>query len=186
MARQRELTRELAVARDAQVAKVVALVDAMRERGAADELIAPLRARLHHLHVDRPLRLGRLLFLPLDPVIVDTRGWRPGQPAVPRGVLGPLLVLVRDRLGVAVNAIEGLIAGHGTTDAGVVSRAGRMLWPLAARVLQAAAGGMAPGGWGEDGVPVDCFGAVARGVGGVLGQAVQAGFDSGSLCAAGR
>ena len=65
------------------------MVDAMPNRGAADQLIAPLRARLAHLRPPRPLRFARLLFLPLDPLIVPAARWRAAQPAIPRTVIPP-------------------------------------------------------------------------------------------------
>jgi hypothetical protein len=49
----------LAHAADAQIARVVAMVDAMPERGSADALIAPLRPRLAALRPTRPLSFTR-------------------------------------------------------------------------------------------------------------------------------
>ena len=66
----REVTRGLAAARDAQILQAVAMVDAMPERGAADEIVAPLRSRLARLRPPRPLRFARLLFLPLALLLI--------------------------------------------------------------------------------------------------------------------
>ncbi len=83
----REVARGLAAARDAQIMQVLAMVDAMPHRGAADQLIAPLRTRLARLRPPRPLRFARLLFLPLDPLIVPAARWRAEQPTIPRTVI---------------------------------------------------------------------------------------------------
>src|SRR5277367_4119402 len=131
----RELVRELAAARNAQLAQVVALIDSMQERGMADALIAPLRARLRHLRPDRPLRFGRLLFLPLDPVIVDGPEWHLGMPAVPRPSLAPVLAIVRRGLTEGRQEVEAEIRGRLLSDASAVRRAGGLLWPQAGRLL---------------------------------------------------
>lgn len=169
----RELARELADARDAQVAQVVALIDKMQERGTADALIAPLRARLRQLRPDRPLRLGRLLFLPLDPVIVGGPGWRLGTAAVPRPALGPLLEIVQRGLAERTQEIEAEIQGRSRSDAAAVRRTGGLLWPQAARLLKAAASAPTDRAWNEAGLPADAFAPVARGVACVLSQAVR-------------
>jgi len=65
----RILQANLATAEDDQIARVVALVDALPERGTADELIAPLRPRLQQLRPKRMVGFARLLFTPLDPLI---------------------------------------------------------------------------------------------------------------------
>jgi len=49
----RDLQRSLLDAGDAQISRIVAMVDALPERGSADALIAPLRPRLARLHPRR-------------------------------------------------------------------------------------------------------------------------------------
>jgi len=169
----REVVRELATARDSQVAQVVALIDAMQERGTADTLIAPLRARLRQLRLDRPLRFGRLLFLPLDPVIVGGPGWRLGLPSVPRPALGPLLEIVHRGLAEQAREIEAEIHGRSRSDAAAVRRTGGLLWPQAAGLLKAAASAPTDRAWSEAGLPADAFAPVARGVACVLSKAVR-------------
>jgi hypothetical protein len=168
----RELVRELTSARDAQIAQVVALIDSMRERGTADALIEPLRARLRQLRPERPLRFGRLLFLPLDPVIVDGRGWRLGMPSVPRPALGPLLAIVQRGLAGQVQQIEAEIRGRSHSDAAAVRRAGGLLWPQAAALLKAASV-PTDRAWNEAGLPADAFAPAIRGVACLLSQAVR-------------
>ena len=125
-------------ARPARGAQVVALVDAMPQRGAADALIAPLRSRLALIAPLRPVTAMRLMFSPLDPVIVPGPGWRPGTPTVPRPALGCLGAAVMARVGPLAQAVQGMIAGRSpqaATAAG--ARVGVMLWPAAAAVLAA-------------------------------------------------
>ncbi|HEY1412327.1 MAG TPA: hypothetical protein VGF36_09305, partial [Rhodopila sp.] len=91
----RTLVQEVAKASDPRVRRIVAKIDAMAHRGPADALIEPLRLRLRMLHPPRPLRFGRLLFHPLDPLIVPTSRWRPGRHAIPRTALMPIVEQVR-------------------------------------------------------------------------------------------
>jgi hypothetical protein len=72
-----ELVRSMAGASERQLLRIVAAVDGMSARGAADELIAPVRHRLANLRPVRPLRFARLVFLPLDHLIVPAANWKP-------------------------------------------------------------------------------------------------------------
>ncbi len=140
----RAVGRELAAAQADKIAQVVAMVDALPSRGAADSLIAALRPRLAQLHLPRPLGLARLLFTPLDPVLVAAPGWRRGSPAVPRTVLAPLAAVVRAGLGPEAAALDARLGGRSVSDATVVLAEGRTLWPRAATALRASA---CPAGW---------------------------------------
>ena len=129
------LTQTIAGAPDPQIMRIVALVDSMMLRGPADLLIEPLRRRLRTLRPPRPLRLARLIFYPLDLLIVPASRWRPGQHAIPRSALMPMAEQVRLVKGPAVAAIEAEIDGFTTADIEVISRLGRSLWPEAAAIL---------------------------------------------------
>lgn len=131
----REVTRGLAAARDEQILQVVAMVDAMPNRGPADQLIAPLRRRLAHLRPPRPLRFARLLFMPLDPLIVPAARWRASQPTIPRTAIPPLAAVVEADLGAAGRTIAAMIEGHTTQDIDVVAAAGEILWNQAPQAL---------------------------------------------------
>lgn len=87
MAEIRALHRHLVSAQDTQILKVVAMVDALPQRGQADSLIAPLRSRLAQLRPSRPLGAMRLLFVPLDPVLTQPAQWRRGNLSIPRSVI---------------------------------------------------------------------------------------------------
>lgn len=137
----------LAQARDEQLTRVVALVDALQERGAADDLLAPLRARIAELRPPRPLNFARLLFLPLDPLIVPAARWTAGSPAIPRDVIVPLAHVIQNALGPEAQPIQAAIAGRLSDDANAIVAGGKLLWPAAAQILkQAPTSDCAPAG----------------------------------------
>jgi hypothetical protein len=164
----RELGRRLAEAPDAEVARAVAVVDQLPHRGGADQLIEPLRRRLAQLRPPRPLRFTRLLFLPLEPLIVPPPRWQPHLPTIPRSALTPLAATVRAGLGAEAAAIDALIRALSAHQTEAVARAGDLLWPRAAGLLAAAP---LPVGWAETGLNVALYPALARRIGAVLTQA---------------
>lgn len=163
----RELRRGVAGAADAQLLRVVCMVDALGSRGASDALIEPVRGRLRAMNPPRPLRFSRLLFMPLDPLVVPQPAWRPGSLSVPRGAIEVLsgairLAMTSDAEGSSrLDAIEATIATATTADLAAARSAGILLWPQAARVLRqlsssacvASAGCLAS--WIEAGLPAD-------------------------------
>lgn len=160
----------LSNASDAQLRQVLSMVDSMGERGAIDVLLAPLRPRLAQLHPARPLRFARLLFLPLDPIIVASQLWVAGAPSIPRGAIVPITEQVRAALGDEAAVIEEMIAGRNTADADVVCAAAGLLWPRAGEIL---AGASCPAGWVEAGLSVTAHAAIAHMVAIVLRLAVR-------------
>ncbi|HTW28183.1 MAG TPA: hypothetical protein VME92_13720 [Acetobacteraceae bacterium] len=164
----RELKRILLGAGNEQIKRVVAMVDALPERGIADELIAPLRPRLAQLRLRRPPNFTRLLFTPLDPVIVPPTQWRRGLALVPRPALAPLAEIVRNGLAGLAAEIDATIAAA-AKEPDPVGRFGPTLWPEAAWALQQAA---RPSCWKErSGVPDEAFQPIVAGVAAVLAQA---------------
>jgi hypothetical protein len=129
------VTRTLREAEDPRIMRVVAMVDAMISRGPADQLIAPIRPRLAILRPPRPLRFARLMFHPLDRLIVPPARWRPGRPVLPRTALRTMAEHVRLAMGVVATRIEAEIAGRTTADTVLIARLGRSLWPAAAAIL---------------------------------------------------
>jgi hypothetical protein len=164
----RELGRRLAEAPDAEVARAVAVVDQLPQRGGADQLIEALRPRLAQIRPPRPLRFTRLLFLPLDPLIVPPPRWHPRLPTIPRSALAPLAATVRAGLGAEAAAIDALIQTLSSRQAEAAVRAGDLLWPRAARLLAATP---PPVDWAETGLSMAMYATLARRVGAVLGQA---------------
>jgi len=165
-----EVQRKLRRAADEQLAQVVALVDAMPVRGAADALIAPLRARLATIEPIRPLSITRLLFRPLDPVITTGPRWRPGAPAVPRTALPSIGDAVIAQLGPFAQAVQASIAGRDGKEHAIVNQAGAKLWPAAAATLARLP---IPAGWSlATGLPEGCYSEIRANMAAVLHQAV--------------
>ncbi len=121
-----QIQASLVQARDAQVARVVAMVDAMPDRGQADTLIAPLRPRLAQLRPTRPLAFTRLLFTPLNPVIMPLAEWRRCGVGVPRPALAALSTAIR-------TALPHYADWQGDWDS--LASVGMSLWPEAAATL---------------------------------------------------
>ncbi len=165
-----DVQRKLRGAADEQLAQVVALVDAMPARGAADALIAPLRARLAAIDPIRPLSITRLLFRPLDPVITTGPRWRPGAPAVPRTALSSIGDAVIARLGPLASSIQASIAGCDGKQHAIVNQAGAKLWPPATAMLTQMP---IPSDWGfTTGLPAGCYPEIRANIAAVLHQAV--------------
>ncbi len=166
----RRIANTLAEARDEQLAQVVALVDAMQARGAADALIAPLRARLLRLRPARRPRFGRVLFTPLDPVIVPAASWQERTSTLPRTALEPIEQIVRAGLGSGTTAIERAVAAASGADPLAVARIGAQLWKPASDVLRQAAGNP-PAVWSAAGLPAAWFHPIRLAVMAVLAAA---------------
>lgn len=145
------LTQSAATARDDALARVVSLVDSLKDRGEADRILALARDRLRALRPPRPLGFTRLLFLPLDGAIVPSPRWRRGDPQIPRGCLNAVSAVVHAALGEEGAAIAELCAGRTNVQADHVALVGGRLWPQAAAALPVeapadfAATGLAPG-----------------------------------------
>ena len=121
-----QIQASLAQARDAQLSRVVAMVDAVPDRGELDELIAPLRSRLAQIRPVRPLTFTRLLFTPLNAIIVSGSEWPRCGVGVPRQALAALGTAVRAEL-------PHYAAWNGNWER--LGRDGRTIWPQAATIL---------------------------------------------------
>lgn len=170
---QRELAalhRSLASAQDAQITRLVAMVDRLRHRGVVDDLVAPFRSRLAQLRPARPLRFVRLLFTPLDPLIVPAPRWRAEAASLPRTSLPMLAAAAHATMGAEAARIESAIAGHCTRDATVIAQAGAVLWPGAAQALLHSD---VPAEWtARTGLPAALFPLLAGNAAAVLEQAL--------------
>lgn len=140
----RSLQSDLMGAHDRQILKVVAMVDKLPVRGDADQFIAPLRPRLAALRPSRPVNFTRLLFMPLDPLIVVPSAWKRDALAVPRSALVPLSHQVRAAIGAEAAAIDRRLAPLSSGQTGELRSIGADLWPRAAKVLSA---GQPPEDW---------------------------------------
>ena len=132
----REIGRNLNSATDEQLGRVVAMVDSMSARGAADDIIELVRPRLAALKPERPLNLSRVLFAPLDPAIVHPRNWKPGTAALPRSALSVVSRSVMACLGDLPAELGQAAAGAGCADRGRLREIGFRLWPAAAAVTK--------------------------------------------------
>ena len=141
----RTMRRELVSAADEHVRRVVAMVDALPARGDADALIAPLRNRLATLRPARPINFARLLFMPLDPVIVPGPAWRRGSAAIPRTALAVMAVWLRQTWP-KVREVDAALAGATTHHPDRISELGRGVWAEAAPRLKASP---PPADWGS-------------------------------------
>ncbi len=131
----RRVSGDLMSAMDSQLAQVVAMLDGLPRRGNADAVLAPLRPRLARLRPVRPLNFDRLLFTPLDGMIVSATAWQRDTPGLPRSALRPLADQVRGLLPHHSAEIDALLHGHRADDRALLLAAGSRLWPEAARAL---------------------------------------------------
>lgn len=165
-----QLRRELDAADDAKIRLVTAMLDAVSDATGKQAILDPLRARLGWLKPERPLRFGRLLFMPLDPLIVPANLWRPGQATVPRSVLASLTGVVRAGLGTDTALIDGMIAEHKGDATQRITRTGAALWPLAAEIL---AQSSEPSDWAETGLRPAFYVPLAQAIAAVLRRATR-------------
>jgi len=164
----RALIRRVASATDSQVLRILATVETAADRREADALLSPLRPRLNVLRPPRKLRLRRLLFYPLDPLIVAPKAWRPGMPAIPRSALGPIATIIADTIPETIAAVEARIEGQSSADKDLLRIAGGMLWPAASRVLDCEE---PPPGWRDTGMAVSHYRSLAPVIATLLRQA---------------
>lgn len=144
----RQLGGALSQASPQQLARVISVIDALPDRAEADTILSRVRPRLRGKGFPRPLRFARLLFTPLDGVIVAPMDWRPGMITVPRSVLTPLAEAVHRSLGKFAERIAADCDGHQREDSGTVLELGRQLWPAATAALPATP----PDGWRQTGL----------------------------------
>ena len=159
------IQRQIGDADDDKINKIIAYVDQFGDAAVNRTLLDPLRARLASLRPSRALRLSRLLFIPIDPLIVSPAVWRPGSLRVPRTALAPLTAAVTARLGTEASRIVGTIGKLDGDAAEAVAQAGALLWPRAADIL---ADATVPPEWRETELPEALFGPLARRVAAVI------------------
>ena len=161
----RALRHALLNAEDDKIRGVVALVDQATDASINAAILDPVRPRLALIRPPRTPRLPRVLFIPLDPVIVPARAWREDRPAVPRSVLPGLAQLVRTKIGPLANEIDERLAAH-RDPASLVTDVGALLWPRAAEVLDAT--NDPPPAWEEAGLRASAFRPLIRAIASVL------------------
>ncbi|HEX2940300.1 MAG TPA: hypothetical protein VHO91_04575 [Rhodopila sp.] len=122
-------------ASEEQIMRAVDVIESLADRGAADQVIAPVRARLRKMNPPRRLRFHRLLLHPLDVLIVPPTQWRYDEPALPRTGLLRMAHHVQRAMGAEAQAIEEQLVGWTADDAALIERLGNQLWPAAATIL---------------------------------------------------
>lgn len=176
----RELALAASAASDSQLLRLVAALDRLPARGPADAVLDPVRPRLKALRPERPMTPLRLLFLPLDGVIVAPRDWRGEGRSLPRNALAPLGAAVfaaagglGEGLGApaphgsppppeaaagepAEAALARMLAGVNLSNHALAAKLGARLWPAAAAALPEAP----PAGWVEAGLPLAAYGSL--------------------------
>jgi hypothetical protein len=166
----RALRHELTGADDVKFRRIIAMLDQIGDPAVNRDILDPVRTRLAALKPARPLGFSRLLFFPLDPAIVQTRNWKPGEPTVPRSALAPISALVRAEIGGRASEIERIAAHHKTDVTQAITIAGEALWPLAAAILAVAP---APADWGESGLRLSAYQPLAHTIAAVLRRATR-------------
>ena len=159
------LRRELGGVDDEKIGKIIAYVDRVGSGEINRTLLDSLRDRLATLRPSRPLRLSRLLFIPLDPLIVNPAVWRPGSLRVPRTALTPFTAAVTAQLGPMLALVNAMIKDCSSDAVDTIEEVGGVLWPRAGDILAQA---QVPSEWAETGLPDAVFGALARPVAAVL------------------
>ena len=155
---------------DQKIWRVLAVVDGIADPAINQALLDSLRPRLATLRPVRPLRMTRLLFIPLDPLTVPLRGWQPSDPTVPRPVLAPIAKIVRSGLGDLAPVIDRIIAGHKADAEHAITQAGELLWPRAAEILAAAP---LPADLADTGLPPGAYELLVARIAAVLRRATQ-------------
>ncbi len=154
----RELQSAARQATNGQLLRLASALDDLPHRAVAEGVMDAVRPRLRHLRPSRPLSLSRLLFLPLDPLLVAPGDWRPGRGLVPRSAILPMTEHLRSAEFALVTALEERLAGAKLTDVVLAAEQGALLWPAASRALPRSP----PAGWEEAGLPGQHFAAVAK------------------------
>ena len=127
----RALSKEFRNASDEKILKVTRMIDLLPERGEADALLEPVRARLASLRPARRMNRTRLLFTPFDPVMVSGAAWRPGDLSIPRSILAPVAALIFS----SGDDIPSIPPALDEGDEAELTRVGTPLWQAAAARL---------------------------------------------------
>jgi hypothetical protein len=124
----RTLSNELLQASDSKILKITRMIDLLPDRGEADLLLQQVRCRLASLRPARQMSRTRLLFVPLDSVVVSAANWRPGDLTIPRSIIAPLSALI-------LAHIPDELPPFDADDQAALTRAGAPLWAAAGVLL---------------------------------------------------
>lgn len=150
---------------DEKIRRILRVLDGVSDPAVNQALLDPVRHRLAVLKPARPPRFARVLFMPLDPLTVAAKDWRPGDPAIPRSILTPIAKIVRAGLGSVGPYVDKMIAGGTADTVQAITRAGEALWPRAAEILASAP---PPEDWPETGFSPALYATLAANMAAVL------------------
>ena len=118
---------------DAALMKIVNLLDSLSIRpGELQKVLDNALPRLRQLRPARPLRLARLLFVPLEGIIVSGHAWKSGDATLPRPALPALAQAIEKAVGPRTLALSATLARLAPTAVGPITTLGAMLWTEAA------------------------------------------------------
>jgi|GEM_PF-1744302 len=166
----RALRSELLDADDSKIMRIAEVLDEAADPSLNQTILDPVRARLALLKPSRPLRFTRLLFIPLNPLIVPARDWRPEEATVPRTALTSISNTVRAGLENERIPIDKVISVRKAGTTQMISLAGEVLWTPAAEILATAP---PPVDWAETGLHPSAYPPLARAIAAVLRRAPQ-------------
>ncbi|WP_027284423.1 hypothetical protein [Rubritepida flocculans] len=149
----RDLARAARAASDSQLLRLVSVLDRLPRRGAADAVLEPVRHRLGALRPERPMTPMRLLFLPMEGVLVAPRDWRGEGRQLPRNALAPLGEAVFAAAPGLAEALAASIGEAPLSDHALAAKLGARLWPAAAHSLPEGP----PPGWAGAGLPEPAY-----------------------------
>jgi len=130
---QADLSTAVGQTTDAALMKIVTLLDSLTIRpGALQGVLDSALPRLRQLRPARPLRLARLLFVPLEGIIVSGSAWKSGDGTLPRPALPAIAQAVEKAVGPRTLALSAALARLAPSAVGPIGTLGAMLWSEAA------------------------------------------------------
>lgn len=112
------------------------MVDRFAQRNLLEHAVDKIRPMLARLKPARPMTLPRLLFLPIEHLLVDPKSFHATDFAINRTTLAAILELAEAALGQQQMAeFAKQTAGMGLTDAKAIGVQGQKIWPAVGRAL---------------------------------------------------
>jgi hypothetical protein len=155
---------------DQKIRRILKVLDDVQDPAVNQSLLDPVRHRLALLKPARPPRFARVLFMPIDPLVVPEKDWLRGDPSIPRSMLAPIAKIVRAGLGSVGPYVDNIIAGGKADTVQAITQAGEALWPRAADILAASP---PPDDWAETGYSSAIYETLAASMAAVLRRGPQ-------------
>lgn len=130
-----QLQDAVAQATDSALIQIVQLLDGLAYRpGELEGILSSALPRLRSLRPARPMRVNRLIFLPLEGAIISHGSWDIGEGVIPRRALAPILQSLRAGMGAFADRMDADLLACPPADADMVGVLGTALWTEAARL----------------------------------------------------